>query len=285
MICIGASNGDKIDIINQYREDNGITSVVVFSPSKFTLSVADAEHRRYADIIMYKYYYRLLQEIDHSTLIVINECLRTQNRYDLTYNCLRNYLNQTSHQIIFQNLPIIDTVDDFMVLFDFDTRSRWKKVSFGDAPLDECDLHVCPAVIDLAPKEIRADQKTHASYQKKKRQLIDDIGLKDPHTIPRNLYLHGGRTRLKAVEDGRDYVGRNNRFKLDRLRTYRDTSFPSRNIVFEFPHNFIDFSDFMTLSGQTRFEVLVTDLKVDQWYLERYRDWAKRVEDACSALQ
>ena len=216
---------------------------------------------------------------------MINECLRTQNRYDLTYNCLRNYLNQTVHQIIFQNLPIIDTMDDFMVLFDFDTRSRWKRVKFSEAPLAECTLQINPAVIGINTIEIETDQRTHASYQKKKRQLIDGIGLKDPHTIPRNLYLHGGPTRLKAIEDNKDYVGRNNRFKIDRLRTYRETAFPSQNVIFEFPHNFIDFSDFMTLSGQTQFDVLVTDVKVDQWYVQRYRKWTKRIEYACSALQ
>lgn len=285
MIYIGLNYQEKVDAINRYRNENFIKKTVVFSPDKFMIEVADSEHRLYTDIIMYKHYYRLIQEIDNSTLLVINECLRTQNRNDLTYNCLRHYLNQTYHQIIFQNIPIIDTIDDFMVLFDFDTRSRWKRTSFDDAPLDECDLYVHPAMVDFVPVEILSDQKTRVSYQKKKSQLINDIGLRDPHTIPRNLYLHGGRTRLTVIEKDKDYVGRNNRFKINRLRTYRDILFPYNNIVFEFPHNFIDFSDFMTLSGQVRFEVLVTDLKVDKWYMRRYCDWAKRINDACSALQ
>ena len=71
------------------------------------------------EIIQYKFYYRLLQEIGKDTLLVVNECLRMQNRYDLTYNCLRLFLQQTPHALVFQYLPIIDTIADFMVLFDF----------------------------------------------------------------------------------------------------------------------------------------------------------------------
>lgn len=257
----------------------------MISPEKFVFQPDDAETIEYSDAIKYKYYYRLLQEIDHNTLIVINECLRTQNRYDLTYNCIRNYLNQTHHQIIFQNLPLIDTFNDFMILFDFDTRSRWKRESFRRELLAECKIVNRIRPITISPIITKANTQTHAIYQKKKRKLIDEIGLKDPHTIPRNLYLIGGKTRQRLVRADVNYVGRNNRLKIPTLKTYREKLFPPDNTVFELPHNFIDFSDFITLSGQVDFEVLVTDLKVDQWYLDRYQKWAERIENARSVLQ
>ena len=62
----------------------------------------DDEFIEWADIIEYRYYYRLLQEIGSKTLVVVNECLRTQARHDLTYNCMRLFLNQTDHRLIFQ---------------------------------------------------------------------------------------------------------------------------------------------------------------------------------------
>ena len=37
-------------------------------------------------------------------------------------------------------------------------------------------------------------------------------------------------------------------------------------------------ADFLTLSGQTDFPVLVTDLKVDHWYFERYTNWVNRIQ-------
>jgi len=288
MIYLGYDIGEKIDIIDSYCRDNDINQIFLFSPNKFKISCnfEKSELIEYANIIMYKYYYRLLQEIDHGTLLVVNECLRTQNRNDLTYNCLRNFLNQTDHQIIFQNIPLIDTKEDFMILFDFDTKSRWKRTAFDRKLFHESNIIFNEKSIEFNIQKIETDEKTKESYQKKKRQLIDGIGLKDPHTIPRNLYLFPGKIRIGLVSDFFYYVGRNNRFKIEKLQTYSDTEFTSgKYTVFEFPHNFIRFSDFVTLSGQTKFDVLSTDLKVDDWYMERYQDWSKRINDAYTEIQ
>src|SRR3990167_1032523 len=113
MIYIGYSDSDKRAAIAQYQAAHGITKTVVISADEFPLPISDTDQIKYSDTIMYVTFYRLLQEIDSKTLIVINECLRTQNRYELTYNCIRNFLNQTTHQLIFQLLPQIDTADDF----------------------------------------------------------------------------------------------------------------------------------------------------------------------------
>ena len=137
----------------------------------------------------------------------------------------------------------------------------------------------------LRPLDITTDAETRERYAKEKRQLMDGIGLKDPHTIPRNLYLMSGKSKLAHVQAGSQYVGRNNRFGLDNMQTYRDGSFASASEVFEFCHNFIDFSDFLALSRQTEIPVLVADLKVDQWYLKRYQDWIRRIHAAHSVLR
>ena len=108
MIYIGLSDKDKIPIIREYVKDNNIAQLIVISADEFPLDI-DAHHIKFSDTIMYKVFYPLLQEINKQTLVVINECLRTQNRYDLNYNCIRQYLNLTDHQIVFQYLPLIDT--------------------------------------------------------------------------------------------------------------------------------------------------------------------------------
>lgn len=283
MIYIG--NHNKASIIEAYRVEHGISRVIVLSPEKFALSIEDTESIEYAQIIQYKYFYRLLQEIDQSTLLVINECLRTQNRYDLTYNCIRHFLNQTRHQLIFQRFPIIDTIEDFMILFDWDTRSQWKKEPFSRKLMAESRIKCHLPPIQITPVVIRTSEQYQAQYQVEKRRLIDSIGMRDPHTIPRNLHLFGGKAKLSAIRDGVQYVGRNDRFKLPLMATYKEPSYPSAPYTaFEFPHNFIDFADFLALSGQSSINVLTTDLKVDEWYLRRYQAWAGRVSDACTAI-
>lgn len=286
MILLGLDAATKDARISAYCAEHGVQRVFVLSPAKyqFPVSFEPHEHIEWADIIEYKFFYRLLQEIDANTLVVVNECLRTQNRYDLTYNCIRHFLNQAGHQLVFQYLPIIDTVEDFMILFDFDTRSRWKRDKFRAELLKESHIESAPATPALRPIEVETDAKTRAAYAKKKRELIDGIGLKDPHTIPRNLYLMSGKAKLQHVAADADYVGRNNRFKLERLRTYADTAFPAASTVFEFCHDVIHFGDFLALSRQTTVDVLVADLKVDRWYLARYEAWTKRLLDAYAAL-
>lgn len=287
MICLGYNNEEKKTTIDKYCEDHNIDKIYLFSPKRFQVECSHPLHEviEWSDIIMYKYYYRLLQEIDGNSLIVINECLRTQNRHDLTYNCLRLYLQQAGYQIIFQYLPIIDTIDDFMVLFDFDTKSRWKREKFHRGLLKECQLNIRLADLSLTAIDINVDDKTRTAYNKKKRQLIDGIGLKDPHTIPRNLLLVGGKIKLEHIDTELQYVGRNKRFKLPNMQTYRETENPGLYTVFEFCHNFIDFLDFLSVSRETTIDVMVADLKVDQWYFQRYRELVERIHETYSILR
>ncbi|MBI3654035.1 MAG: hypothetical protein HY231_23640 [Acidobacteria bacterium] len=294
MIYLGLNNEEKDQRIVNYCAAANLDKVFVLSPAKFRFgcSFANHEHIEWAEIILYKFFYRLLQEINSRTLLVINECLRTQNRYDLTYNCIRHFLNQTEHQLIFQYLPMIEEAEDFMILFDFDTRSRWKREKFNVELLAESQIQMKPVTISFHPYLIETDSETKGAYQKEKERLISTIGLKDPHTIPRNLYLMSGKTKLFHVGidslfgDESYYIGRNNRFKLSNLQIYKEMAYPhTPYTVFEFCHNFIDFADFLTLSGQTSLTVLTTDLKVDNWYLERYQKWTERLADVTTGLQ
>ena len=220
MIRIGLSAAEKDAAIIAMCDECNIDKVFVLSPPqhRFTCSWDNHEFVDYKDIIMYRYFYRLLQEIDNDTLVVVNECLQTKNRNDLTYNCIRNFLNQTDKQIVFNYLPIIETLDDFFILFDFDTRSKWKRETDIDL-LKNSDIRVSKLDIGFNKIDIFTDHKTKKAYAKKKDDLIDNIGLKDPHTIPRNLYLLAGKAKLAAIERKDQYVGRNNRFKLDNLTT------------------------------------------------------------------
>jgi len=287
MIYLGLDNAEKDARISAYVAEHHIGKVVMFSPARWRWEPSlQVEHIEWAEIIMYRHYYRLLQEIDGSTLLVINECLRTQNRYELTYNCLRNFLNQTTHQIIFQRFPLIDTVEDFMILFDLDTRSRWKRETFERAPLRESQIEATSRLPALRAVPVAVDETTQIAYAREKRRLIDNLGHRDPHTIPRNLHLMTGKAKLAHVDPFRRYVGRNKRFRLDNLDVYREATVGRAPYsVFEFPHDFIRFSDFFAETGQQDLDVLVADLPVDRWYFERYTAWTQRLSDAYSALQ
>lgn len=286
MIYLGLDEQYKKLKIDSYVGKNGIEKVVILSPDKFKFDFEGdtVEWVEYADIIRYVYYYRLLREINKNTLVVVNECLRTQNRHDLTYNCIRHYLNQTPHVLVFQYLPMIDTIDDFMVLFDFSTQSRWRKERFSTEILKETKIVLQPVKIEFNSILVETSLATQSKYDSEKEKLFNDLGEKDPHTLPRNLYLIGGKDKLKAVRDECLYIGRNNRFKLSNMQAYKESNYQGPLVVFEWCHNFIDFADLIALTHQHRFDVLVSDLKVDKWYFERFKNWAKRIEDGYASL-
>jgi len=284
MICLGLTDADKATRVRDYAVEHHIARVFVLGqPLALDLTVP-VECVAWPDLIKYRFYYRLLQEVDGRTLLVVNECLRTQKRYDLTYNCIRAFLNQTSHQLVFQYLPLIDTAEDFAILFDFDSRSRWRREPLERLPLGE----VMVERVDVAPNFVTVDVPTpeaaKASYAKCQRELINGIGLRDPHTIPRNLYLMGGVAKAACVDPAGHYVGRNRRMGLSSLCTFRE-SCGNSHVVFEFPHDFIVFSDHLARTRQRSIDVLVADLNVDRWYFHRFTDWSNRIRDAYATIQ
>lgn len=299
MIYLGYATPDKQAIIAGYQAAHAINKTVVIAQEQFPLLVEGADQVGYADVIMYVTFYRLLQEIDANTLVVLHEVLRTQNRYDLTYNCIRNYLNQTPHVLVFQTLPLIDTQEDFMILFDFATQSRWKRRSFdAGLILDNAQVAVQPWPVDFRRIDVPTSAATQRRYEQEREKLFAELGAKDPHTLPRNLYLLGGKDKLAWIERRQPslfdagsasapqrYVARNKRLGNGKIVTYDDAQPGEVYTVLELPHRFIDFCDFLVTTGQAASDVLVADLKVDRWYFDRYTAWKERIHATYASLR
>jgi len=281
MIGIGLDLAEKRSRVSSYAAEHGITRVVEIAPDKFAGQLGD-EHVDWPEVQRYRTYYRLLQEIGPTTLVVVSECLRTSMRSDLNYNCVRHFLDKTPHVLVFQALPLISTFEDFMILFDFATQNRWRRESFRPNLLTESRIVVAPKTYSLSATVAPVDAKTRAKYAKTRAELFDAIGHGDPHTIPRNLHLVGARARAAAMVEGVAYVGRSKRGQCD--ATFKATSFAARCLVVDFPHSFIDFADFIALSGQTSIDVVTTDLPADAWYLARYQAWIERINAGQAAL-
>lgn len=296
MIRIGLDDAEKAEVVDRYMAEHEIKKVFVLSPERFAPAFAakavthpdEVDGRAgvyisWPDHIEYRYYYRVIDNAGPQTLIVVNECLRGQHRTMLNFNCIRTFLRHVRHQIIFQYLPVIDGVDDIMTLIDFDTNSQWWDLKFDRSMLAELDFQIRYRPIVIEPVRVPVDDKVRAAYAREKAKLLADVRAdpdKDPHQIPRNLLLVSGKAKLPYVDPGRRYVGRNNRFKLPNLETYRSVTSCGERVVLELPHNAIDMVDLLAVSKQHRVEVLVADTKAEEWYLRRFQDWARRVNDA-----
>lgn len=301
MIHIGLDDAEKAAIIDRYAKKHGLSRVYVFAPERFAPTFAptrmadpasECDGRpglfvEWRDIIEYRYYYPLIQGVERNTIVVVNECLRTKNRHDLAYNCLRNIINRTPHVLVFQYLPFIDSAADFMTLFDFVTQSRWKREPFDvDLVRREASIHVRPRIPGIESIPVPTPPSVRKAYEKKRAELFEEVRgdpEKDPHVIPRNLILVSGRCKLGHIDAGEFYAGRSAR-NLPNVETWRGLSSPGERIAIEVPHNFIDLADALTVTRQSRLRVMVADTKADRWYFDRLTKWAEDASHVANAL-
>ncbi len=261
--------------------NHDIRQVKVFyfkRPAQYDFGGLDkAEYIEWSDIIMYKFFYRLLEEIDKNTLIIIDELMRTQNRNDLTYNCTHHYLNQTPHRIIFEYFPIIEDKEDFMILLNFENKDKYKGKGFEYGYLYDEDIKMKPHKIKLELINIEVTEKEIEKYEKRKLELFDNLGNKDPDTIPRNLQLLAGDFKKKAIEVGKLYVARNKRFKLENVYTYDEIT-KNDYIVIDMHYRRISFNDFLKTTQIEKIEYLNTILSIDTHVVNEFMKWKARLD-------
>lgn len=281
MIRIGLNNRDKQKEIDAYLQANEIKKIYCFYfkkfPVKFNVPI-DIEYIEYSDIEMYKFFYRLLEEIDGSSLIVMDGCMRTVNRSELTYNCAHHYLNQTPHKIIFEFFPIIADKNDFMILLDFENKGKYKGKSFDYAFLQSEDIRMKPFRVKLEPINVEVTDKDKERYDKKRDQLFDNLGEKDPETVPRGLQLFAGDLKKKAISPEELYVARNKRFKLVNVKTYDEIAKQGNYIVIDTHYRRLSFNDFLKTTNMTKIKYLSTVLSIDNVIISEFSTWKARLD-------
>lgn len=281
MIRIGFTHRQKQKIITEYLQKNKIKKIFCFYYKKFPYRYkvdTEIEYIEYADIEMYKYFYRLLEEIDENCLIIIDELMRTQNRSELIYNCAHHYLNQTPHKIIFEYFPIIEEKEDFMILLNFENKGKYHGKGFDYIYLKEEDIIMYPRKIKLDVIPVETTDKERELYEKRKEKLFENLGNKHPDTIPRNLQLLAGDFKKKAIEKDKLYVARNKRHKLDNVITYDNVEKKQNYIILDFHYRRLNFNDFLKFTGITKVNYLSTTLPVDTHYTNEFIKWKARLD-------
>ena len=294
MIRIGLSADEKQQVIDGYIKSNSLKKIIIFSHSKFPSQIQTgkikAEYIGYADIIEYEFFYRLLEEIDNDCLLVFDECLRTQNRSDLTYNCAHHYCNQTSRKIVFEYFPFIERQVDFMILLDFLNKGKYKGKGFSDEYLREEDVLMKDNPIRYEVEYVPIKEQQRKNYERKKKSLFDNLGMKDPDTIPRNLHVFVGNYKKSYIVPERYYIARNARFRLDNVATYQSPGLmPLRTGLFDvsestiyvldFPHRRLDFNDYLKYTKAANVVFISTGLPVDNYYSNEFEQWLNRKSD------
>lgn len=279
MIFIGLDMEQKQQEISRYVAEHGISKVFIFYPEQFPCSYPGSQQIEYKEIIMYRTFYPLLEEIGPDCLLVFHECLRTQNRSDLTYNCAHHYCNQTPHKLVFEHFPFIESMDDFMILLDLLNKGRYKGKAFDWSYVAEQEVEYHATHLKAEAIPVPVSPRAAAEYEIKKEELFANLGESDPDTIPRQLHVYAGKYKKGSIFPDHNYVARNDRFKLPNVTTYKSIAAGQEYIVIDFPHRRLDFCDFLKTSGQQRIEFLCTTLKVDRYYFNELLAWIARLEE------
>lgn len=281
MIRVGLSQREKQKELSEYLANNEISKVYCFYFKKFKPIYnvpCEVEYIEYADIEMYKFFYRLLEEINNKSLIIMDGCMRTQNRSELIYNCAHHYLNQTPHKIIFEFFPIIETKDDFMILLDFENKGKYKGKAFEYIYLQQEDIKIEHFKIKLDIQNIDITDKDYERYEKKKESLFDNLGSKDPDTIPRTLQLFAGDLKKMAIEADKQYVARNKRLKLDNVLSYDDITSKGNYIIIDTHYRRLNMNDFIKVSGMNKIKYLCTPFSIDKVIIDEFTKWKARLD-------
>lgn len=271
---------DKQKILSHYIEHNDIQFVVIVYSERLNHQNYDIpikhEYIEWHQTIMYKNYYRLLQHINKKTLIVCDNILVHQNRYQLEYNCINNFINQTPHRLVFNYLPFIENENDFMILLDFYNKNLYKGEPFRWEYLKDINIRIKPVHIEYEFEDIPLSEKDKVQYQKKRDALFDGIKLSDPDTIPRNLAITAGDIRKQYMSKDDTYTARNMRCKSHKMSTYKEDEL---NTIFDFPTKRIEFINLLTLTKKLKVKALTSDLSIDKYYKNDYIAWRDRLED------
>lgn len=184
MIYLGEVN--KKAVIEDILRNNNIKRIFIFGNKMELNPGLRVDYITYAQTIEYKFYYPWLNDIKHDSLVIWNDAMRTRNRYDLHYNCIRRYMHQAGHRLIFEYFPIKKEARDFMILWDMVQNNPFMKEPYDEFKFDRNLVFTGRIQFDVTITNVKLTNKEMTAYQRKKEALFGEIK-KDPNIVPRRL--------------------------------------------------------------------------------------------------
>ena len=196
--CIFIGEIDKQKIINDFLKNNEINKIFVIG-DELDINFENKEYIKFIDVIKYKYYFHLLQEINKKSLVILNECLKKKNRYELSYNCIRHYCKQSGNVIIFNFLPLINKEKEFAILYDMIQINPFWKGKY-EYITDFSNVFCGEINFDFNVTEIKIDEHCLDLYEKEKEKLFLQVK-RDVEIVPRRLLKFSEKINKKYVKD------------------------------------------------------------------------------------
>ena len=278
VINIGYDMKMKEQAVKEYLKNHlDVKNVIVFYPDGWPTLELDAEKIPFSEVIMYRTFYPLIEKLKtaNSYLLVFDECMRLKKRNDLSYNCIHHYCNQVDHKLVFEYLPFIDEPDDYMILMDFIDAARYRGKHFTEDLFDEVPVSVVEKTFSLV--SVMSDPPGDAAkYEEKKKELFNNLGNKNPDTVPNALQLFAGQ--YKVIMPNGKYIARNKRYKASNVSVMKDDIQGDGWTFVDLPLRQKIFNDILVRSGMHDMKFLHSGLPIDDYFFNRYSEWIKEVQ-------
>lgn len=174
----------KIFIGNFEKGENIDLSKKIYVVGEEIPSINAEETIAFKDAILYKYYYKWLSELNNDCCLILNNVLKKRQRNCLEYNCIRYYCKQAGEVIVFSDFPIIESQDDFLILYDMIQTDPFRKEKFEN--IDTFENVFFNLNISVIKTDITLEEKLVKKYKELKEKTIKEVK-KDPDIIPRRL--------------------------------------------------------------------------------------------------
>lgn len=305
-IRIGLTDTQKIAEIKRYINAHAeIKNIIIFSGDKFKMNLNEVDPQpetysgdrtlvqipeidipvqqiSYSETEMYRTFYPLLAEIDESYLLVMNEMMRTSKRSELKLNCTAKYTNQSPHRLVFEYFPFISEPKDFMVLLDLSNSQLRKGIGFNEIDLSEIDVKCIRHHYELNVIPVELPDGAQEAYETERDRLFDDLGNKNPDTIPRHLHKWTGRYKKDAIKQASVSsicVARDARYKKLGVIPIKQATESGNYVMVDLPDRRLDMNDFIRRVQQEKFSYISTGLSIDDVYITAFNEWAEKMED------
>lgn len=101
-----------------------------------------------------------------------------------------------------------------MILADLDSGQAYKGIGVNDFNFENIKISGNRREIEVNEIKVPIIEKDKLAYRKKALSLFDNLGNKDPDTVPRELHIWSGKLKKSAIDPEQQYIARNARFKL-----------------------------------------------------------------------
>lgn len=183
-IFLGEQNPKAI--VEDYLKNNQIERVFIIGDKIDLDPSVRVDHITYTETILYKFYYPWLKNITSNCLVVWNNAMRTRNRHDLHYNCIRQYMQQAEHRIIFEYFPIKEKEEEFMILWDMTLNNPFLKEAYAECDFSQGEIHLGDIRFDVRKTFVELDKEELVAYAAEKERIVGEVK-KDPNIVPRRL--------------------------------------------------------------------------------------------------